>query len=75
MGQIYANANRVLVWLGPDPENIARQTFSAIRSLARRTVEASDCTPKGYLEHIDLSESIPTVRMISPHSWKVHVTD
>jgi hypothetical protein len=42
MGQIYANADRVLVWLGPDPENIARQTFRAIRSLARRTIEASD---------------------------------
>lgn len=42
MGQIFANAERVLIWLGPDPGGIARDTFKAIRSLARRPIRASD---------------------------------
>ena len=42
MGKIYANAERVLIWLGPDPQGIAQETFKAIRNPARRPVETKD---------------------------------
>ena len=35
MGMVYARAQRVLVWLGPDPEEKASSTFYALRSIVK----------------------------------------
>lgn len=38
MGKIYSSARRVIVWLGPDSKNCAKQTFKNIKKMIRGSV-------------------------------------
>tara|TARA_R110002003_G_scaffold109_12_gene9229 strand:+ start:18658 stop:20244 length:1587 start_codon:yes stop_codon:yes gene_type:complete len=57
MGSIYAKAQHVLVWLGPDPRKVAMSTFDALRSLVQPPyLNVSDELVRPHMEEIAKSE-------------------